>query len=448
MSAHDRSKAPDPVARAAQEGGPSGVRQPLLESLRAAHLRLGLATIVAAGLILTLLSLLTLRHHVEQNLTLIARSISYAAQAATVFGDATAAQEVLAPIAAREDLFAARIVDRNGLPLADYRAANERPVDSALVGVASWLFTAQASAPVTHEGRDYGSVVVQGNGVVYLMFLIKVLGGIALCTAATGWLVSRLSRHIERDIVLPLNRLASLTRTARSERALGLRAPPAVVKEIHDLGEDFNVLLAEIQAREAHLVASHDRLRTANESLSYLAFHDGLTGLPNRSAFLERAGAVLALHRGRGERAAVLYIDCDRFKAINDGLGHAAGDELLVAVAERLRDSVRAGDVIARLGGDEFAVLLSPVRGRDDALRLAEKIGEAIRRPLHSTTFGPFGATVSIGVALCEDPCTGIDALLAAADGAMYRAKSQRRGSIVVLDRIDGDITVSSSAAA
>lgn len=423
-------------------------RQPLLESLRAAHLRLGLATIVAAGLILTLLSLLTLRHHVEQNLTLIARSISYAAQAATVFGDATAAQEVLAPIAAREELFAARIVDRHGQSLAHYRAASERPVDGALVGVASWLFTAQASAPVSHEGRDYGSVVVQGNGVVYLMFLFKVLGGIALCTAATAWLVSRLSRRIERDIVLPLNRLASLTRTARSERALGLRAPPAAVKEIHELGEDFNVLMAEIQAREAHLVASHDRLRTANESLSHLALHDGLTGLHNRSAFLESAAAVLQLHHGRGERSAMLYIDCDRFKAINDGLGHAAGDTLLVAVAERLRNSVRAGDVIGRLGGDEFAVLLSPVRGRDDALRIAEKIGEAIRHPVHSGTYGPLVATASIGVALCEGPASRVDTLLAAADSAMYRAKAQRRGSIVVLDHIDGDITRSSSVAA
>jgi diguanylate cyclase (GGDEF)-like protein len=423
-------------------------RQPLLESLRAAHLRLGLAAIVAAGVILTVLSLVTLRHHVQQNLTLIARSISYAAQAATVFGDAASAQEVLAPIAAREDLFAARLVDRDGQPLADYRSASERPVDSALVGVASWLFTAQASAPVTHEGRAYGSVVVQSDGVVYLMFLFKVLGGITLCTAATAWLVSRLSRRIEQEIVLPLNRLASLTRTARSERALGLRAPPAVVKEIHELGEDFNVLLAEIQAREAHLVASHDRLQTANESLSYRAFHDSLTGLPNRSAFLERAATVLQLHRGRGERAALLYIDCDRLKAINDGLGHAAGDELLVAVAERLRNSVRAGDVIGRLGGDEFAALLWPVRGRDDALRLAEKIGEAIRHPVHSITFGPLGTTASIGVALCEDSAIGVDALLAAADRAMYRAKTQRRGSIVVLDHISDEIARSSSVAA
>jgi len=409
-------------------------RQPLLEALRTAHLRLGLAAVIVAGVILTLVSVITLRGYVDQNLTLVARSISYAAQAATVFGDAGAAQDVLVPIATREDLLAARIVDRRDRSLATYRAANDRAMDTVLVGVATLLFSTQATAPVMHEGREYGVVVVQGNGVVYLLFLLKVLAAISLCTAATAWGVSRLSRRIEHDIVRPLNRLASLTRTARIERALEMRAPPAVVKEIHDLGEDFNALLAEIQNREASLVASHDRLLTANESLSHLAFHDGLTGLPNRTSFLERSATVLQLHRGRGQLSAVLYLDCDRFKAINDGLGHAAGDELLVAVAARLRASLREGDVVGRLGGDEFAVLLAPVRSAEDAMRIAEEIADAVRRPLESSNFGTLGASASMGMALAPEHGADVEALLAAADAAMYRAKMQRRGSIVVFD--------------
>ena len=166
-------------------------RRALLQTLRAAYLRLGLAAVVAVGLILTLVSFVTLRGHVEQNLTLVARSISYATQAATVFGDAGAAQEVLVPIAEREELLAVRLVDGRERLLASYRAEGGQLVDNALVGIASTLFSAEVSAPVVHEGRYFGTVFVQGNGVVYLLFLLKVLAGIAVCTAATGlWLPS------------------------------------------------------------------------------------------------------------------------------------------------------------------------------------------------------------------------------------------------------------------
>jgi len=389
-----------------------------------------MAAVVAAGLVLTLVSFLTLRSLVDQNLTLVARSISYSAEAATVFGDGAAAQDVLAMVGARENLRSARIVDRHGNTLAAYEARSDDPLDTGLARVAGVLFSQEAGAPITHENRVLGQVQVQGRGVGYLLFLLEVLGAVVLCTAANAWLVARLSRRIERDIVWPLNRLASLTRTARTERALAMRAPPAAVKEIHELGEDFNALLAEIQSREASLVAKHDTLRTANESLSYLAFHDNLTGLPNRASFLERAAKLVQAPRGRDESAALLYLDCDRFKAVNDKLGHAAGDELLVEVARRIRTQLRDGDFVARLGGDEFAVLLSSVRTAEDAQRIAAKIALAIRAPIDSAAYGRLEPSVSIGVALYPDHGDSLDELLAAADAAMYRAKARLRGSV------------------
>ena len=316
-------------------------RPSLLGSLRAAHLRLSLSAVLAAGLILSLVAFLTLRTTVDQNLTLVARSISYSAEAATVFGDATAAQEVLTPIAAREGLQAARIVDRHGRSVASFEARS--PLDAGPLDRLTALLAPQAGAVILHEGRPYGEVRVLGDGRVYLFFLLKVLAGIGLCGVAIAALVARQARRIEAEIVRPLNHLASMTRTARTERALTLRAPAAAVREIHELGEDFNALLAEIQAREASLVAKHDTLKTVNESLSYLAFHDSLTGLPNRAAFLERATKAVQSQRGGRveQKVAVLYLDCDRFKAINDGLGHAAGDELLVEVAARIRGLLR-----------------------------------------------------------------------------------------------------------
>jgi diguanylate cyclase (GGDEF)-like protein len=415
-------------------------RQPLLHALRAAHVRLGLVAVVAAGLLLTMVSLLTLRTYVEQNLQLVARSIAYSAEAATVFNDRAAAAEVVTLIAAQEGLLSAEIVRRGGLTLTSYVQHGKAPVDATLARIGTLLFPLRATAQVTHQDAEVGHVTVQGNGGVYLLYLLKVVAAVVGCMAVIGWWVSRLSRRIENDIVNPLNSLASLTRTARTERSLGLRAPPAVVREIHTLGEDFNALLAEIQSREADLVAKHEDLKTANESLSYLAFHDSLTGLPNRASFLQHASRAVVAGRGHATRAAILYIDSDNFKSVNDRLGHAAGDDVLIETARRIRALLRESDVVARLGGDEFAVLLAPIRGGEDATRIAGEIAAALRAPVASARSGVIHASASIGVAVFPAHGASAQALLMAADAAMYRAKTTQPGSYCVFDSVlDGE---------
>jgi len=418
----------------------SHARQPLLKALRAAHVRLGLVAVIAAGLMLTMVSLLTLRTYVEQNLQLVARSIAYSAEAATVFNDPASAAEIVTLIAAQEGLLSADIVRRGGSTLANYARERTAPVDATLARIGTLLFPLQATAPITHQEAEVGHVTVQGNGGVYLLYLLKVVAAVAGCMAVIGWWVSRLSRRIENDIVDPLNSLASLTRTARTERSLGLRAPPAVVREIHTLGEDFNALLAEIQSREAELVAKHEDLKTANESLSYLAFHDSLTGLPNRASFLQHASRAVAAGRGHAGKAAVLYLDSDNFKSVNDRLGHAAGDDVLIETARRIRALLRESDVVARLGGDEFAVLLAPIRGVEDATRIAGEIAAALRAPVASARFGAIHASASIGVAVFPGHGTSAQALLLAADAAMYRAKTTQPGFYCVFDSVlDGE---------
>jgi diguanylate cyclase (GGDEF)-like protein len=415
-------------------------RQPLLEALRAAHVRLGLVAVIAAGLVLTMVSLLTLRTYIEQNLQLVARSIAYSAEAATVFNDPATATEIVTLIATREGLLSAEIIRRGGSTMASYIRDRKAPVDATLAHIGTLLFPLQATAPIAHQDAELGHVTVHGNGGVYLLYLLKVVAAVAGCMAAIGWWVSRLSRRIESDIVNPLNSLASLTRTARTERSLGLRAPPAVVREIHTLGEDFNALLAEIQSREAELVAKHEDLKTANESLSYLAFHDSLTGLPNRASFLQHASRVAIGGRGQVSKAAVLYIDSDNFKSVNDRLGHAAGDDILIETARRIRALLRESDVVARLGGDEFAVLLAPIRGAEDATRIAAEIAGALRAPVTSARFGAIDSSASIGVAVFPGHGATVQALLLAADAAMYRAKTTQPGSYCVFDSVlDGE---------
>lgn len=174
-----------------------------------------------------------------------------------------------------------------------------------------------------------------------------------------------------------------------------------------------------------HLVQDlSDRKRV--EALSTLAYHDPLTGLPNRSLFQDRLErAVLSAERVRAG-FALLYIDVDRFKAINDSLGHHAGDQALREIAARIAGALRKSDTLARLGGDEFAVVLEGTNSRTDAWRIADKIVASCGAP-YRVRGAPVALSVSVGISLY--PYDGADpvALLNEADRAMYSAKMRNR---------------------
>lgn len=169
-----------------------------------------------------------------------------------------------------------------------------------------------------------------------------------------------------------------------------------------------------------------------HERLQHLAYHDPLTGLLNRVALRQRLDHLLA-RPARERRCAVLFLDLDRFKVINDSLGHAAGDKLLQIVAQRLLSCIREGDTVARLGGDEFTVLLPGARDLASAREVAERILQAFHTP-----FVIDGRTLyltpSIGIALCTDETQSTDQLLRYADLALYRAKESGRARFAVFD--------------
>ena len=166
----------------------------------------------------------------------------------------------------------------------------------------------------------------------------------------------------------------------------------------------------------------------ADRRIHYLAHHDGLTGLPNRTHFLEKLDAALAaLHPGAC--LAIHFVDLDHFKDINDTLGHDAGDFLLKTVAERLRAVTRGGDEVTRFGGDEFVVLQADTRGRAEAEKFALRIAAAIGEPM---AFGDheINATASLGFALAPIDAKGVDPLLKCADLAVYQAKADSRNCV------------------
>jgi diguanylate cyclase (GGDEF)-like protein len=165
------------------------------------------------------------------------------------------------------------------------------------------------------------------------------------------------------------------------------------------------------------------------ERLRYFAYNDPLTGLPNRVAFLERLEQAVARARRHGSALAVLFIDLDEFKQVNDSFGHATGDTLLHSVAGRLRSCTRPEDTLARLGGDEFTVLIEDVVRPDQAELVARRLLDRIATP-----FALGGSSVelacSIGIAEGSGGAEGPDELLRRADVAMYRAKSAGRNRL------------------
>ncbi len=208
-----------------------------------------------------------------------------------------------------------------------------------------------------------------------------------------------------------------------------LRRPDGTERTVHQQGE----VVLDDRGRTIRIVGTIQDIterKVLEAKLVQQAFHDALTLLPNRAAFLNRLGHALDEASKGGGKVAVLFLDLDRFKLINDSIGHEAGDQALVAIAQRLLASVRAGDTVARFGGDEFMILLDRA-DRDTALEVAERIFAVLRRPFcltgHETFIG-----ASIGIATSADNLSRASDVLRAADTALYRAKLQNRKAAVV----------------
>ncbi|MRV74227.1 EAL domain-containing protein [Duganella sp. FT92W] len=185
---------------------------------------------------------------------------------------------------------------------------------------------------------------------------------------------------------------------------------------------------AELAGANALLQGEIVERRQAEARVHHMAYHDSLTGLPNRALLADRLDRAMLAAQRSDRRLAVMFLDLDRFKTINDSLGHLTGDQLLKEVASRLCRAVRASDTVARLGGDEFVVLVPGIRSTDEAARVAEKIIESLAAPfplegrlLHITP--------SIGICIYPDDGTDVETLMRHADGAMYHAKASGRNN-------------------
>lgn len=255
----------------------------------------------------------------------------------------------------------------------------------------------------------------------------------------------------------------SLERITRQDRSTVLNRPLAAVLSIRDDSELSTVIAAALrdgtsQALDQFVIRHREGERilqvrvipfvggatlffdditdwsTAQAQLREAALHDTLTGLPNRRLFTEHLRETLEHGNGRSRHiCGVLFLDVDRFKVVNDSLGHEAGDQLLVALSERLRACLRPSDVLARLGGDEFTVLLRELESTSQAAEVAERIQQAVRVPL-VVAGREICATASIGIAIGDCGGTDPDEIMRNADTAMYRAKQSGKARHELFD--------------
>ena len=263
---------------------------------------------------------------------------------------------------------------------------------------------------------------------IYLIVLCAVSAANAVGTAAcrSYFFPFQLALLVPIDIVC-------LAAGDRATQLLGVVMPVFVVVMVVMHQEVHTVVLSELTLRERNHEATR-KLRTLNTRLGEIALRDDLTQSANRVAFVDALARAVADVRRGSSRVGVVFLDLDRFKVVNDSLGHQAGDELLIQVAARIRGVLRAGDILARMGGDEFTVLLPGLSRPEEALEAAHRI--------HRTFHEPFGisgrhvvVTASVGVTIGDGPGDGPQDLLFQADRAQYQAKESGRNRVQVYER-------------
>lgn len=410
---------PTPPTPPAPPAPPATHARPTLYStLRRIHLSVALIAVCTAGLSLTALGLTALRVYADHNLRLVARSIAYTLEAPVVFRDEAAAAETLSVIAAGEDVTTVAVFDRDHQPLVTWQRPGQDRFPQLRRLAGDLLTSGPVEQPIYHESLQVGSVRVAGDPIALLHFLLQGTLGLLACLLLTAVGAHYMSSRMIVHIIDPVRNLMRVAHAVRSERAFDQRLPPARIAELNALSEDFNVLLDELEAWQ-------NQLQHENRSLAHRATHDSLTGLLNRAAFTEALEHAVRTAAACNQNAALLYLDSDDFKGINDRYGHAAGDAVLVGIAQRIRTCVRESDLVARLGGDEFAVLVGPLRQPEDAVLVAEHILAVMADPIALPDGTHIVAPLSIGLAVYPFHARAGSALLHAADAAMYGAKRQ-----------------------
>ena len=427
-------------------------------------LTLLIVTISTVSLLLASLAFITsdrisIQQTVSNTHRTLAGIIAANSRAALLVTDPVATQEPLGFLNKQQQIQAAVIYSMNGEEFASYIKPGMQlqlpPVELQNEKTLFWDDYVESFTHITDAGEQIGVVYLRSDMNVIHDRLIRLLVIVASVFTVSLLVSSVLGAQLQRVITDPLLRLSAIARLVSTEKNYSVRVIGRGSDELGNLITDFNTMLDEIQLRDnelrehrlkleervarrtrelekvnAQLEISKQQAESVASAMEYHAHHDALTGLPNRVLLNDRITSELAHARRQQTNAALLFLDLDRFKIINDSLGHAVGDQLLRVIAHRLNDCVREEDTVARLGGDEFMVLLPRISGSADAGRIAKKIIDCLVEPV-ACNGHELHITTSIGISIFPYDGTDAETLIKHADISMYRAKELGRNKAV-----------------
>ncbi|MGI1679028.1 MAG: EAL domain-containing protein [Cellvibrionaceae bacterium] len=380
---------------------------------------------------------LTLRSGVIDRLSSQASIIGHNVVAAITFGDIDSAHVTLSSLKNENDIVGAVLFTNDGVPFTSYHR-NGREISMTLPESKSGTINGDLFVllPIKLEESTIGSILIVSElnywrhrplthlATLFGLFLLSLL------------LAVLLSSRLQRIVTDPILKLAETARRITESKNYELRAEKLTRDEIGYLVDDFNGMLQQIQQRDKELINAQEileekvqertwELTELTHELEHQAYHDSLTGLANRLTFDDHLKLAIDQAQRSGNQIAVLFLDLDRFKIINDTLGHAVGDKLLIEASNRLKLGLRSNDTLARLGGDEFAVLLIPTKPYD-AGNVARKLIKALNEPITIESY-TLHVTTSIGISIFPDDGGNAETIIKNADSAMYRSKDRGR---------------------
>ena len=364
-------------------------------------------------LLLSSTSLLFIKNYEKRNLELIGSTLSTTLTAATVFADSYDARNKIERLGNEGMYASAKLVTRDQIVLVQWHAQQENTGWYSRL-LREWIYLKPLNVNIIHADAAVGTLTLEGTvtgAMSFIRYSFMILTSGMLCVLLISLL---LSEFLHRGMIATLRTITSSIHSVIHSGDFSLRIPGGPIREFQLFSDDLNSLLMEMQSLKASMMRD-------NLSLAAKALEDPLTGLANRSAFSARLTQLLDQQYAH-ERFAVLFLDGDRFKSINDNWGHAAGDEVLKAIGKRLLSLAAEQDMVARLGGDEFAMLVSSRASEEQLQQLMQRIHDVIMEKIIIAEGMPITTSVTIGYAWSQHGDT-VESILERADMNMYKNK-------------------------
>ncbi|SNY52448.1 diguanylate cyclase (GGDEF) domain-containing protein [Arsukibacterium tuosuense] len=405
---------------------PTKPRHSLVRKLTRQNLTVLLGSMLVSFLLIAVMLWLTARERQGSAAELAAIQLAGNVSAMLVFNDPDAAERDLELLAKNRDLSGVALYNANGELFADLADVPTLPWQQ-LPASAEPVRRYQGleivlTVPVVVRDKTEGVLYVQENLHQLMNWFLRGLFIMSALMIAIYWFAARLLITIQRKALSPLVQLSALAEKVASERNFSLRASVVDNDEIGSLTQRFNELLKRAEIWQAELSNKLQQQAARGDELEQLANNDSLTQLPNRHNFGQLLNQMVLNSISDNTMSALMFIDLDNFKFVNDNYGHDAGDAVLIEVSARIQAAIRADDTLCRLGGDEFALLLPKQVTPQLAERVCNRLLQQINQPIWVKN-AKMPVSLSIGVALCPQHSTDSATLLQLADEAMYQAK-------------------------